>query len=145
MKILVTTMSIAVWLSCLSAGAVERENMDIGKQEFESKCSSCHGVGGKGDGVVTPIVMDKPVDLTTLAKRNGGVFPAQRVYEIIDGRREVAAHGSRAMPVWGKEFQVNVPSLPQGTPSGNIDLPEVTARNKIKALVDYLSKLQVSE
>lgn len=45
-------------------------------------------------------------DLTALAKNNNGVFPFDRVYQIIDGRREVLAHGPRDMPVWGRNFNM---------------------------------------
>lgn len=43
--------------------------------------------------------------LTTLRKKNGGVFPFIRVYETIDGRVKVRAHGPREMPVWGNSFK----------------------------------------
>lgn len=86
--------------------------------------------------------MTKPADLTMLAKRNGGVFPAQRAYEIIDGRQEVAAHGPRTMPIWGKEYQATVPDLPQEVPAGTFDFRATTVRAKIHALVDYLFRLQ---
>ena len=48
----------------------------------------------------------KPADLTQLAKHNDGQFPFWTVYRVIDGREEVKAHGSRAMPIWGLWFQV---------------------------------------
>ena len=43
-----------------------------------------------------------PTDPTTLSRQNGGVFPFDRVYSVIDGRQAVKGHGSRDMPVWGK-------------------------------------------
>jgi len=140
--ILTATIGIAVWLSCMPAGAVEQANTDVGKEEFESKCATCHGLSGKGDGPLSRILMTKPADLTMLAKRNGGVFPAQRAYEIIDGRQEVSAHGPRTMPVWGKEYQATVPDLPQEVPAGTFDFRATTVRAKIHALVDYLFRLQ---
>jgi hypothetical protein len=36
-----------------------------------------------------------PTDLTVLTKKNNGVFPFDSVYEIIDGRKTVIAHGTR--------------------------------------------------
>jgi hypothetical protein len=142
MKSLTATIGIAVWLSYMPAGCVELASTDVGKEEFESKCATCHGLSAKGDGPQSPILPTKPADLTTLAKRNGGVFPAQRVYEIIDGRQEVAAHGPRTMPVWGRFFQVDVPDVPQGVPAGTFGFRETTVHDKIQALIDYLIRLQ---
>jgi hypothetical protein len=33
------------------------------------------------------------------------VFPFVRVFEMIDGRLDVAMHGSREMPVWGDRYK----------------------------------------
>jgi len=47
-----------------------------------------------------------PPDLTTLARRNGGTFPRDRVQAFITGsQRTPPAHGSSAMPVWGPTFR----------------------------------------
>ncbi len=37
-----------------------------------------------------------------LSERNDGIFPAERVARVIDGREEVRLHGTRDMPIWGK-------------------------------------------
>jgi hypothetical protein len=112
---------------------------DYGKIEYESNCASCHGLTGKGDGPLSRIYLAKPTDLTTLAKRNESVFPAQRVFEIIDGRQEVEAHGPRAMPVWGRDYRSKVPDLWE---LGYFDFRGQVARAKIAMLVDYLYRLQ---
>jgi mono/diheme cytochrome c family protein len=141
MKSLTATIGIAVWLSYMLAGCAGLAKTDVGKEEFESKCATCHGLNAKGDGPQSSILETKPADLTILAKRNGGVFPTRRVYEIIDGRQEVAAHGPRTMPVWGRFFQVGVPDLPEGA-AGTSDFRETTVHDKIQALIDYLIRLQ---
>jgi hypothetical protein len=46
----------------------------------------------------------KPIDLTQIAKQNGGEFPTMRVMATIDGRQTVRAHGDAQMPVWGEIF-----------------------------------------
>ena len=75
--------------------------------------------------------------VTTLSKRNGGVFPFVRVYETIDGRNEVQAHGTtRDMPIWGREFTAQSQEL---NPYYN---PEAFARAKILALTEYVYRLQ---
>lgn len=79
----------------------------------------------------------KPTDLTTMTKKNGGVFPVQRAYEVIDGRQDVEAHGPRAMPVWGRDYRATAPDL-----EGYFDMRTTVAQAKILALIDYLSRLQ---
>ena len=46
-----------------------------------------------------------PSDLTTIAKRNSGVFPTLHVMEAINGDRPISSHGSQDMPVWGPVFR----------------------------------------
>ena len=74
---------------------------DVGRTEYDSTCASCHGRSGNGDGPVGEALRTRPSDLTLLAKRNGGVFPGEVLYQIIDGRRTLRAHGNYEMPVWG--------------------------------------------
>src|SRR5215469_1505600 len=59
------------------------EDIDFGKMSYESSCAACHGQSGKGDGPVSADLRTKPTDLTLIAKRNGGVFPAEILYRII--------------------------------------------------------------
>ena len=63
-------------------------------------------------------------------RRNGGMFPGERVYRIIDGR-DVPSHGDREMPVWGDVFRM--------TPSSSA-IAGVKAR--IDAVVRYLEGIQ---
>ena len=72
-----------------------------GKELYQRLCSSCHGERGQGDGIVGTYFKLQPPDLTTLAQRNGGQFPADYVRRIIDGRETLGAHGAREMPIWG--------------------------------------------
>lgn len=75
-----------------------------GGKIFSNYCASCHGANGSGNGPVAPALKTKVPDLTTLARRNGGKFPAVRVRGIIAGDQRYAAHGSPEMPVWGPIF-----------------------------------------
>ena len=34
------------------AASAQTSRVDLGKREFESNCASCHGLSGKGGGVV---------------------------------------------------------------------------------------------
>jgi hypothetical protein len=143
------------------------QKIDVGKAEYLSSCASCHGSDAKGKGPFADELKVVPPDLTQLAKKNGGVFPLNAIYETIDGRQELKAHGSREMPIWGYRYIPfpNVPSNqafdpksaesysippnrfdPKSTPSySEFDFgynPEVTIRNRILALIDYLYSVQ---
>ena len=99
------------------------QEVDVGKTEFLSSCAACHGADGKGNGPMSAELKVAPPNLTVLAKKNNGVFPVSAVYEMIDGRHPVAAHGTRDMPIWGLRY---IPS----------------SQGRILALVDYLSRIQ---
>ena len=78
-------------------------------------------------------------DLTALARNNNGVFPFDRVYQIIDGRQEVKAHGPREMPVWGRAFNTQSSVFFENYPPYDA---ESAARSRILALTEYLYRLQ---
>ncbi len=118
---------------------------DIGKAEYMSNCASCHGLDGKGNGPVASALKTNPTDLTVLAKKNGGVFPVNALYEIIDGRRVLASHGTREMPVWG--YRLVPPSQFALTLSDDfIVAPPSSAEpivyTRILAIIDYLNRIQ---
>lgn len=75
-----------------------------GKEMFNSYCASCHGRDAKGDGPAAAALNAAPADLTTLAKRNGGKYPTDRVTSVLRGQSKVVAHGTQEMPVWGPVF-----------------------------------------
>jgi len=141
MKNLTAIIGITVGISLMLTACATFKNTDLGKEEYESKCAACHGLSGKGDGPQARILPTKPANLTTLAQRNGGVFPAQHVHEVIDGRYGVVAHGPRTMPVWGKEFELDLPELPE-VDTATFHRRENRVRDEIQALVDYLRQLQ---
>jgi mono/diheme cytochrome c family protein len=105
------------------------EDTSLGKMDYESSCAACHGHNGKGDGPVSVELKTKPSDLTSIAKKNGGVFPAEVLYRIIDGRRTIRAHGTYEMPVWGFVFL-------------HSESDDVT-RTRILAIIDYLKSIQL--
>jgi mono/diheme cytochrome c family protein len=75
-----------------------------GPEMYKSYCAVCHGVSGKGNGPAATALKIPPSDLTTLAARNGGKYPAMKVSAIIRGEEVLAAHGSKDMPIWGNLF-----------------------------------------
>jgi len=77
----------------------------VGADTYAFYCAPCHGKDGKGRGPVAEALKALPADLTTLAARNGGAFPKDRVRAFVTaGDRAIPAHGSPAMPVWGPTF-----------------------------------------
>jgi mono/diheme cytochrome c family protein len=75
-----------------------------GKEMYTNYCAVCHGTEGKGNGPAADALKTPPPDLTVLTKNNGGRYPALKVSSAIRGDAQVAAHGSKEMPVWGKLF-----------------------------------------
>ena len=122
-----------------AANAQGRARTDFGRREYDSKCAACHGPKGKGDGVYKPFLTRSPSDLTRLSKANGGVFPYQSTYEVVDGRALVEGHGPRDMPIWGGDYLVRSATDYLDVPYD----PELYVRTRIVALVDYLHRLQV--
>ena len=102
---------------------------DPGARLFMTHCASCHGREGRGAGPVTSALRHEPPDLTRYTARNGGVFPRERVYRIIDGR-DIPAHGDRSMPVWGDAF------------SRRDGLSDAATKARVDAIVRYLQAIQ---
>lgn len=121
-----------------SAGAWAQTKIDLGQREYESNCAVCHARDGKGQGPYREFLKVAPSDLTLLAKNNNGVFPINRVYEVIDGRTAVEAHGPREMPVWGTDYSMKAAEYYFDVPYDQ----EAYVRNRILALIDYLYRIQ---
>ena len=140
-----TTVAAIGLFTIVFGGQTVAEEIDRGKAEYQSSCGTCHGKDGKGNGPVSAELKVPPPDLTVLAKKNNGVFPLNSVYEIIDGRKTVIAHGTRDMPIWGNRYtpEANWVLIPR--PFENIlglyD-PETVVRMRILAVIDYLNRIQ---
>jgi mono/diheme cytochrome c family protein len=105
-----------------------------GVQLFYSLCASCHGAQALGDGPVAAMLVTLPPDLTRIAQRHNGDFPAEDIRRAIDGRSPRLVHGPRSMPVWGHELYFS-------------DRPDDTAARahadaEIKRLVEFIRSLQ---
>jgi hypothetical protein len=71
-----------------------------------------------------------PADLTRIAARNAGVYPAARMERIISGQEMIpGGHGTRTMPVWGPIFS-------------QIAWDQDLGRLRIHNLAEYLEKVQ---
>ena len=98
-----------------------------GAATFNAYCTVCHGTAGRGDGPAAKALVKPPADLTMIAKRHNGNFPATSVKMEIAGEGTVAAHGTRDMPMWGPVFKST-----EGT----------AAEIRLKNLVDYIEAMQ---
>jgi cytochrome c553 len=116
--------------SSLAVAAGGQQVSYSGGQDFQTYCTSCHGTGGKGDGMIAKSLARKPADLTQLTKRNNGAFPEDKAFKAIEGRT-AGSHGNADMPVWGDVFAKSSDSL--GAES---------AMARISVLVKYLETLQ---
>jgi mono/diheme cytochrome c family protein len=116
------------------------ENADIGGPLYRAMCAGCHGFTGKGNGPLSEQLKVLPTDLTVLAKKNKGVFPVRAVYQIIDGRKVIAAHGTREMPIWGAFNPQSIyPADKFIDPSYD---PEAIKRTRILEIIEYLNSIQ---
>lgn len=142
-KIFIGLATLAA-VSLVSAGLAQAQGTtkyDIGKREYMSKCVVCHGQNGTGDGSYSELLKKPASDLTVLKKNNGGVFPFERVYAVIDGRDMIKGHGDRDMPVWGRDYSTATAKAAEYF----VDVPydaEMYVRARILALIDYLNRLQ---
>jgi len=84
---------------------IKATNPTSGKVMYNTYCAACHGTTAKGDGPAAPALKVPPSDLTQLAKKNDGKYPGNHVSAVIRGEADLAAHGSREMPVWGHLFR----------------------------------------
>jgi mono/diheme cytochrome c family protein len=131
-------MTVAACLmASMAATALAQQKVDLGKREFEGMCAVCHGTDGKGRGPYAEQLKRSLPDLTTMAQRNGGVFPVSKTYETIEGAGK--GHGTRDMPIWGLDYTIQaaeaLPDLPYNQ--------AVYVRTRIMALLEYLNQIQV--
>jgi mono/diheme cytochrome c family protein len=127
------TLIIAGLLACLGNVAARAADQNPDQATYLRYCGACHGPGGKGDGVASSFMRPKPVDLTQIAKQNGGTFPTMRVMEAIDGRQTVRAHGDPQMPVWGEIFADSA-----AEPSSK----RAEVRSKLMAIANHIRSIQ---
>jgi mono/diheme cytochrome c family protein len=135
---MIRSVLVAVVILVLSSGAAgaqtKVEKVPIkptaasdAKKMFETYCAVCHGKEGKGDGPAAKSLAKAPADLTKISARNNGAFPETKVRRYIEGLDEVAAHGSRDMPMWGDLFR---------------SFDRNTSALRIAALAEYLKGMQ---
>ncbi len=120
----------SLWLAATPCAAQPPD----GKKDYDQYCAVCHGSRGDGKGVA-PYTLSgtNPSDLTQLSRRNGGKFPFDEVYAIVDGRKEFPSHERLNMPFFGTNLEMEEGQSPQAK-------ARVDAR--ITAIVRYVESLQ---
>jgi mono/diheme cytochrome c family protein len=115
---------------------------EAGRAAYMEDCAVCHGRDGTGEGPLAMFLKTAPTDLTALARENGGRFPFERAWRVIDGRVPVEGHGSSEMPVWGREYRAE--ALAEGRGGGFFGPveTEVIVAGRILQLIRYLEAIQ---
>jgi mono/diheme cytochrome c family protein len=132
-----TLLAIALLPGLWPFSGAKAQEMTASAEEFRNSCASCHGDDGKGAGFLVKLFRGiDPGDLTQLTKNNDGVFPFVKVFQTIDGRSQIPAHGDREMPIWGDRYEVQLGD--QYGPYGS----EVFVRARVLELVYYIQSIQ---
>jgi mono/diheme cytochrome c family protein len=135
-----TLLAIIAAMILLVLASVSAHAQDFssytGVELYRRFCASCHGDHARGDGTVAKSFKTEVPDLTRIAHRHGGVFPAEQIRKIIDGRKTLPPHGSREMPVWGFEFSQ------ENQNAGYSDAQQRTD-DLIARLTEYLRTIQI--
>ena len=108
---------VAVVIALMTMASAQEPNKEIkhvpirptsaasGQEMYKTYCAVCHGTDGTGNGPAAGALKVPPPDLTTLASKSSGKYPAMKVSAIIRGEEVLAAHGSKDMPIWGHLFR----------------------------------------
>lgn len=97
---------------------------------FQGYCAPCHGQHAKGDGPLADFLSRSPIDLTTIALKHDGTFPALWVEDFIADRGRSIPRGRDQMPSWGGILRSRSSS-------------EAVFQLKLRNLVGYLRSIQV--
>ena len=138
----IVTASMALLLCCTSVIAQEKDKGGAkgspdsslaqsvkGADLFHAHCASCHGAGATGNGPAGVILKVAPPNLTDIAERNHGKFPAEKIARIIAGDEVMVSHGSREMPLWGPIFH-------------EVERDQDWGEVRVHNLVEYLRSVQ---
>jgi mono/diheme cytochrome c family protein len=89
----------------LKKEAIPYSKAGSGGQMWKDYCAACHGMSGAGDGPAVEFLKAPPADLSLMAKRNNGKFPAEHFASVLQFGTESHAHGTSDMPIWGPLFR----------------------------------------
>lgn len=104
-----------------------RPTSPSGAELYKQHCLVCHGSDLKGVGPA-PEPYRVPPDLTKLALRHNGKFPAEYVADVLRNGVTLPAHGPAEMPIWGADFREM-----HGLDKAQVDLRIANLTNYIKS------------
>lgn len=133
-----TAMICAGFLLAACAPTANDNNVmptrDDGAAFFAQNCAACHGANGQGGGPDAGELASKPVNLTTLARDNGGEFPQARALSYIYGDPE-NSHLARVMPQFGGAMAEDLVPV-------DIDGVLTPTPRELAGLLEYLESIQ---
>jgi mono/diheme cytochrome c family protein len=113
--------------------SISQSQPESGAQMYLDYCAACHGKDARGNGAAGPALKVPATDLTSLAKKNKGVYPSDHIGAVLEFGVPISAHGSAEMPVWGSLFR----SLSTNATS------RAAVNQRIANLNKYIQSLQV--
>jgi mono/diheme cytochrome c family protein len=117
--------------SVIKETTIKQTSPVSGKEMFSEYCAPCHGLDGRGNGPAASAMRSQPTDLTQLARKHDGKYPANSVASVLKFGGGPGVHGSAEMPVWGPLLQ----SLDKFHDTG--------VQQRISNIVNYIETLQV--
>ncbi len=96
--ITITLMMLTLLAVPLNNGKAKEGSPAAGKEQYQNICASCHGPGGKGDGIASAALEPKPRDLSN-AKYVSALSDKHLFKVIKEGGASVGL--SPMMAAWG--------------------------------------------
>lgn len=125
------TVAISIFAGSAIAHSEGGKNASLpspGERTYTTYCALCHGIG-TAPGMFADALKKNAPDLTQIARRNGGVFPDEKVAAIIrDGG--ISGHGTMRLLSWEEYFRE--------------DSPQERADQLVQDLVGYLKAQQAN-
>ena len=119
--------------SAATSAAGRESPISRGRELFLQHCAACHGAKADGHGPLADELSPRPADLRQLSKKYGNPLREDQIARFMDGRAQVAAHGSREMPVWGEEMWQS--------PKGK----STQVSDSVADIIRYLQSIQIPE
>jgi mono/diheme cytochrome c family protein len=101
-----------------------------GKEMYAVYCAGCHGQDGRGKGHSARYCTVPPADLTHLASNNHGIYPTEKVCEVLRHGTGQPPKGQGYMPLWEPLLK-----------SMNTE-PAAVTEERIRNLSEYVKTLQ---
>ena len=126
---------VAAALATVPSPASAQIGPQFGESSYRLFCSGCHGPDGRGNGELAQALGMPLGDLTQIAKRNGGVFPAEEITRLLTGRGP-RGHIDLNVAPWAQTFAEEFEDF-----ASRIVTNAMVAR-RIDHLVAYLESIQ---